>query len=735
MTINSAVEKCQVAEQMHPYLIVKASEFDELRNRSLHEPWARFKSTAISVAVSLTFNTESNYMARCVNIRELVDTCSLAYIVDPDNKTTYINKIVDVLNYWNSGTEGNIFDELNNTDWTYSVPPSSAFFSCVLALDTIYPELSFEQLDAAESLLQNVADWFWSHNMSWQTANWGSRGIWALYKNDTTRIVQAKEGYFNALMSYISDDGVGIIGTGYSNMRFSCDRHSKQYFMDVLTYTGQYDYYNDSKVKGFYEWLYGYASTAFKRIWIYGDTSFNNAIYRGSSIYKAGNLSPDIAKYAAWLLEGYNITYGRLLIYILLRSNLPEPKRARSKIYPDGGAYFFENSSDPGALAAVMWNTLREDGHGHKEVNAINVAAYGEFLLVNSGYNGWGNGAAGFPWSYIHDRAVSCNTALIDYNFNDDYNPPTENDHQSKHGNGISEGFTSELLCYASGDSGSALPNGKHIRNFISILPDDSANGYWVLFDEIDAVTAEKTVHIALHPPTVDYFIITPYEEYEWKVNKISGEDVFFSVYLGTEPIDVKIREGAIGSWTNSFISKYIYSTYITNKEDIKKNIITILFPHNIEHAKAIMKRISGVSYKGIEIQQDGGSTIDYVIESSGKDEVIFGGTTFCGLCVIYRKVNRVNTFYFVKKGLSFDDGNFEKQGFSAEADVSVYINDNSGSIVSPGTNVTFYYPGIKGVKLDKKTAVIKNYGEGWMTLYVPFGTYTLRLIKGILDK
>ena len=329
-----------------------------------------------------------------------------------------------------------------------------------------------------------------------------------------------------------------------------------------------------------------------------------------------------------------------------------------------------------------------------------------------------------------HDRAVSGNTVLIDYNFSDNYNPPVDNDHQSKCGDGISEGFTSELFCYASGDSGSALPNGKHIRNLVSISPDDSVNGYWVLFDEIDAVTAGKTIHIALHPPTADYSVITPGEEYEWNVNKVSGQNVFLSVFLGTAPSEIKIRDGAIGSWTNSFLSKYLYSTYITDSTNGKKNIVTILFPHNDTHKKADMRRISGDGYSGAEIRQNSIATIDYIIESSG-EEVTYGGTTLCGLCALYRRVNNVNTFYFIRKGISFDDGNSKRKGFSAEAEVSVYMNGSNGSIVSPGTNVTFYYPGINGAKLDEMAAVIKTYGEGWMTVYVPYGMYELRLIKG----
>jgi hypothetical protein len=137
----------------HPFLIVNASEFEELRSRASEEPWATFKRTAISDAKTLTFNKAAGYGDRCTSMREILEACSLAYILDPDNKDLYIDKILDVLNYWKSDVEGNIFKELDSTNWTYAIPPSGAFFSSVLALDIIYPDLTPEEIANAEAIL------------------------------------------------------------------------------------------------------------------------------------------------------------------------------------------------------------------------------------------------------------------------------------------------------------------------------------------------------------------------------------------------------------------------------------------------------------------------------------------------------------------------------------------------------------------------------------------------------
>jgi hypothetical protein len=53
------------------------------------------------------------------------------------------------------------------------------------------------------------------------------------------------------------------------------------------------------------------------------------------------------------------------------------------------------------------------------------------------------------------------------------------------------------------------------------------------------------------------------------------------------------------------------------------------------------------------------------------------------------------------------------------------------GRIVSPGAEVTFYYPGIKSVLLNGKAVPAPASGDGWVKVALPKGTYKLELKTG----
>jgi len=191
-----------------------------------------------------------------------------------------------------------------------------------------------------------------------------------------------------------------------------------------------------------------------------------------------------------------------------------------------------------------MWGATANDGHGHKEVNAINLCAFGEHVIRNSGYTGAGRGALGYDYNYINNTSVSGNTVLIN-----------NTDHTLKYGAGIVEGFTSNKFDYARGDSGSALPNGKHYRNLVFIHPQDNKNGYWLLYDETIANIPGDSVNVALHPNSNDTNpVITPNKEYKWKIGPFRdnlAQNVYITIFLGTSPNSVSIKDGLLARDVN----------------------------------------------------------------------------------------------------------------------------------------------------------------------------------------
>ena len=60
--------------------------------------------------------------------------------------------------------------------------------------------------------------------------------------------------------------------------------------------------------------------------------------------------------------------------------------------------------------------------------------------------------------------------------------------HHGFTGAGIVEGFTADGLDYAKGEDGDAIRFKKHSRNLILIHTTTDANGYFILFDEVNAI-------------------------------------------------------------------------------------------------------------------------------------------------------------------------------------------------------------------------------------------------------
>jgi len=704
------------ADPNHPFLIVAEPNYPALRALASQSPWSNMKADAIKDVQKLVYNPADDYSTKVNRMNDIVGAGALAYILDPNNSSTYISKLYSTMMNWSDLRAG-----LDKGEWSHTVPPGSSFFQSVLTLDIIYNDLTPSQRTDIEAELQQVADWYNANNTSWQLNLYGVRGIWAIYTNDRARIDAAKNDYRNELSTQLTEDGVINHSVTYANTRLGSNRFAKAYFMDVLEFTGEdNNYYSNSTMQAFMEWMYGYSNTPFRLNYTFGDALSNrNKLTSGPGQFRTGRFSAAAEKYAAWNNAGWTPP-GRLLHYVFMTKPWPDPERAPSRIFPDGGAWFIEAGDSEHALAGALRNCKSFDGHSHKETNAIHLAAYGEHILRNSGYCGWGEGALGYSWDYIHNYAKSSNTVLIN-----------DTDHLDKAGAGITEGFTAPGFDYGSGDSGSALSNGHHHRNFVFIHPQDGVNGYWLLFDEVNADSSSDPANVALHPNSDDCNTISVNQEYRWKIGPYtySGHDVYISIFLGTTPASASIEDGLLASYDDeSFIGKYLYSTYDTD-ESGKRNIVTVLFPHDDTHTKADMTRISGASYSGASIIQSS-STEDIVLESSGDEVVTHNGFSFRGLASWHRLQNGSPTSAFVRKGRYLDIGSIPYIGFESPNDVTVYIEGPAGRIISPGTVVTFYYPWITGVSLNGGPP-LSNVSSGpcWVQVNIPSGTHEMEFV------
>ncbi len=713
MALACAVALPLPAHAAHPRLITTEARFAELQARAQNSPWKEMRAAAIADATNLQYHSGEEVWP----LWDILGAASLAYILDPPNRSAYIAAIQNALGFW-----PDILARMDPNDWVWTSPPGGAFFISVLALDVIHDALSPSDAAALEDTLRPVGEWWWSHGTAWELNLYGSRGIWAMYTEDRPRIDEAKKNYHDAVNAGITADGVFTGGSEYASWRLGVAL-AKAHFMDVLEFTGEDKYYTDPRVISFFEWLYGYAVTPFGRAWAFGDSAWSLSINEGhAASWRAGRFSQRAARLSAWANRG-KTPHGRLLDYIFLEAPMPAPEVPTSRVFPDGGAWFRTTSDDPGALEGAIWNPKKDDiGHSHNEVNAVSIAAYGEHVLLNAGYNNYGGSSAGYPyWGWTADNALSGNTVVLG----------GEN-HQVKHGDGITEGFTGLELDYASGASGTALPNGQHQRNFVFVHPTGDADGYFVLLDEVKANAPGTSASVLLHANADSATVVTADTEVKWTIgpNTFSGHPVALSAFLATPPDATSIEDGGVGTFGDyqSFVSKYLKSDYRTGS-DGRRRIATVLFPHDATHPKPSFARVGGSGWSGAKLTFARGA-IDTVLEVAGDSLVdLEGGARVDGQGAIYRRSAAGTAFYFVPRGKRFEDGGTPRKGFESNNRVSVYMRGIEGLVTAAAAaEVTFYDASATGISIDGAPVASLGIGNGFVRVALPAGTHRIAL-------
>jgi hypothetical protein len=705
----------------HPFLLVKSSEFSALQSLAAGNPWAGMKAAALKNAL-LQFDTSKTYQGQCWRLSEMMSANALCYILDPNNRATYKNRIVSAFAYWN-----NLYGGLYTSpgDWNRSVPPGTAYFNSALAYDIVYNSMSTSERSTCLKQLSRVGEYYWAHNGNHVLNISGVRGMWALLQGNQQRVDSAKAAYRAELLSTLTTDGVYNEGPGYGADRLGSlnERDAKEHFLDVLEFTGQdHGYYSNTQIRNFNEWLYGYSLTPFKYNFTFGDSIPKiSPLTDGSGAYRAYRFTTKAATLAAFAIQDAPAP-GYLIPYILQRAAPQAPSYGSSRLFSNGGAWFRERSSAETALAGALWNPKTSFWHSHKDVNALNLVGYGEYLLQNSGYNGWGNGALGFSWNYIHDRAVSSNTVLINYP-NTTTEPSTTNDHAAKAGAGIAEGFTGMLLDYACGDSGSALPNGTHQRSLVFIHPQNGCGGYWTVFDEVHANVAGATAHAAFHPGSDAVTTLTGSTEYNWTINRLSGHAVALTTFLGTAPQKTELKNGVLASTTGSIAARYLYLTYPTDSLGDAR-FANVFFPSDGTYAKPSLARIASGQSNGSRATF-GNGMVDSAMISPGTAAVTTGTATFTGKACLFRQGPSALCFYFVRKGTSFSSSNV---GFTANQPSSIFMCGGKGVILSAGATVTFRNSGVYGVKANGVQLTALATGTGWVKVTVPAGRVAIEL-------
>lgn len=716
----------------HPFLIVKKSMYSELRLRATQEPWRSLRSDAIARAKALSYPASGNvYNRSAEGMRDIMNTCALAYILDDANRVFYKNKIFATLSYWPA-----LYQDMRPNIWEDSVPPGNGFVMSILALDIIYDDLTEAQKTQAINYLRPpFSDWpfDWPHNGP------GTKAVWYLFLEDRTNFLAAKQTYLADLYNsadtggYILSDGAYIAGSSYAMERLGGTKSrgaSKGYVMDILAFTGEHNFYADSRLQSFFNWLLVFSLNPFRGPTIFGDSIVDKGSYWSNARSHSLNLfGGDLGALAARVVSSPTAVADKshsLFAYILTRSAMPAPKKAESEIFWRSGAAFWENNISENAIMGALWSPARMDGHSHKEVNAIYLAAYGEHILLNSGYAGWGKGIGGFDWSWISRNARSSNTVLVD-----------DVDHALGSyapipGKGITEGFTSSYLDYASGDSGLALPNGRHQRNFLFVHPQDGSKGYFILLDEVVGQAGTKTAHLVLHPNSDSHSVVTTDTEFKWQINgpfrRRLDKPTYVSLFLGTAPAAVTFKSGPIAGGSLYQMSDYLQSSFALDGRG-EAQLLTVIFPHDSTYLKPSFRRISRINeFSGVEVDH-GTEGIDIGLAPKGVTPILFNNIQFSGKGALLRIKNNSSAFFFARQATFFDDGRPSRKAFSASRPISIHLRGGAGQIISPGADVEFIYPNLTSIKVNGQTLSPISTGADRIKVHISSGTFSIALI------
>ena len=222
----------------HPFLICRKAEYDLLRERASRAPWSDMAAEAGRVLEARRDDSTRRASRGGTGIRDVMGSAALLYVIDPDRRDVYRERIREILDAWPVFLEEvDARWNAGGNRWFATVPPSSGYFNSVLALDVIHDDLPDADLGRYEQGLEAAANWFWAEMRGWGMATFGPRAVWAAYKHEA-RLPEAMAQYREAVFQQMTEDGVGRNGPEYSHARLNGERTAKYGFMHVAEYTG-----------------------------------------------------------------------------------------------------------------------------------------------------------------------------------------------------------------------------------------------------------------------------------------------------------------------------------------------------------------------------------------------------------------------------------------------------------------------------------------------------------------
>ena len=568
--------------------------------------------------------------AGSIEVRDVMGTNALAYILDPGNKNKYVVNIKD-------GIKNDIAAINIGTGAGTSSVPSHLLFHALLALDVIRDDLNPSDLKKCEDILEDKI--FQLFLPKWKPHAIAMRMMWYRYAGDEANFLIAKTEYNHDLDTrHLITDGVYPGGTGYGMERFnSRHRSAKNTVFDLMEYMGYHEYYSNPQFRNLHEWLYGYATSPAGATIFYGDARGDRESWDvdGDTLIshttaRAARFSDDAYRYAMWgLRHGAGLTTATLKGYLAsfitmagpaaandpIEFDIADARLAQSKVFTNYAALIGNTQSKDELYLSVLSLTEQQEYHTHFEANAIGMAGYGEILLRNAGYDGPNNdvSAEGLttPWEFLQKDPESGNALMID-----------GEKHSSKYGSGLVEGIVGTGIEYFRSLNDVSI-EGSHNRDVVLVQAADGANGYYLVMDHVTADAQGASINVAWHPSTAKTKPVLSKKEYRSNIEVQDGaagpvlfgnNAVTLTTFLGTQPKSVDIKEMVNQSRGRHYRADYLYITYPTSSR--KADILTVLFPSDQDHSAGSIKRIDLAAYTGSEITQK--DVVDVALTSHG---------------------------------------------------------------------------------------------------------------------
>lgn len=674
----------------HPFLIVTKDQFPALREKASREPWKSMKADALA-------RSEKGSRDSAYDLQYFTGAAALAYILDEPNSQLHARRVRDAIVH-----QYPKLTLVDTGDWTKVVPGLGSFFIAILALDIVHDALSEDDIRQCEEAIAGRINTM-SPSGTWGDVRRGTHGAWDIYRGART---SPDDDYYNGIMRQITEDGVSPVTNHYAWERVGGgdSRISKSGYMDVLEFTGiDRRYYNNERIQKFQRWLFGSSVNCAKEMAIFGDMLPNQDINNDMLHRRVVNFDMEAAGYAAWFHEG-RPAIGHIITYILPKQPLPAPVVPSSKIYANGGAFFRDAEDDPKGLHGVLYNIRSQfEGHTHYETNGLALSALGNRLLVNGGRLG--------P---TVQAAPLNNTLAIN----------GEN-HASKLGGGLTGGFVSDQLDFASGIAGPALEGSAHTRSLLMLRSTAGTRGYFIVLDEVET-QAGNTINMYLHPACqTDIVETAANREYDAPIDlypTVRGASI--AIYYAAAPDKVnieKVLSAVPRTYPNYPLHCRIEAIYNAGP-DGKRSLASILYPYDADNPKAAFAFSQGGGFAKTAIRQSGG-VIDYLYESTGETRTQDGAYSMRAAAALIREVDGALDFWFVRKGAFFADGTRE---FESDEPIDIAMKGGEGAIVSPGAVITIQGGGANALRFEPAPASLET-GAGSIRAKLEKGTYYIK--------